>query len=1027
MVEKIKRKNKADHGDNFIPPDGGWGWIVCIASGITNTFMFPVFQFFGLIFREKFKENGITNQQVAIMINSQMGFAALSGFFYGPIFRTFTYRKVAIFGSIQLISGIYFLSLAESFALFLLTYVFYLAVGKELIITAKQMAFNTYFKVKRRKALSIVAGIPSLTNIAMPGFITYLMYLYTSSGTLLILCALAGNVLVASLTYQPVKWHVKRNTQTIENIESNQNNTVEKLNNIEIKEKIETNHLLNEGNEMKEISSSNINKNEQNSLESTKSVIKKCDEKSKTLEQSENLLKTETNCNIATECSDRKITWLHKIFDFFDMDLVKDIRFLNICFGLSCSMLVEQNFKILAPFFLKDFGYSDTEIAFALSIGQIPDLASKILIPHILECLKVKWKNRTLWIFCIAGMMIGEIIIAQNPSYYTIVVFMFVEGIFSGAKSIFTGMLIPDHVILKKMPAAFGINRFISGIFMIAMGFLIGWIRKISDYTMALLLLNFISLLSIGLWTIERYVFRSKSYVPHNSELFYFMIMMQICMFPIFQQFGLIFRDKLFGLGITNKEITSIVNTHFAVSSLSGFFNGYIFREFSYRGVALLASLGLISGIYFMIYVETFWMFMLIYALYLGIGKGFVISAKQVAFLTYFKKNRRRALSIIVTLPAIGQIVMPHLVAFLMFQYGIKGTLLIFCGIAMHSFAASLIYQPVQWHVKKKEVLERNTSAAVCIFCGLRNENQLRQINRKSSLDTYFLYDPDEKFCNCSEIKTLSLNSTAVSIKEETDINEIEKHGNDGKKLDKDYIKEKLTIREKIILLLDLDLFKDKTFINICLGITCTQFVEQNFTTLAPFFLSDFGYSYQQITIAMSVTRIPDLISRIITPYVVQNIKWENRTFWLICVMAMTVSEMLIARNPSYSWIVTLMFFGGIFRGAKMIFSGMLIPDHVPLKRMPAALGLNRMLGGIIMLSLGPIIGLIRDKSNFQMALVFLNFISMIPITLWSIEYYYKKTSKPAINTATQNDTTSNNNGAVERDERGPMLPKTTN
>lgn len=34
--QKVKRKNKSDLGDDFVAPDGGWGWVVCVAAGLSN-------------------------------------------------------------------------------------------------------------------------------------------------------------------------------------------------------------------------------------------------------------------------------------------------------------------------------------------------------------------------------------------------------------------------------------------------------------------------------------------------------------------------------------------------------------------------------------------------------------------------------------------------------------------------------------------------------------------------------------------------------------------------------------------------------------------------------------------------------------------------------------------------------------------------------------------------------------------------------------------------------------------------------
>lgn len=33
---KKKRRDKSDLGPDFVAPDGGWGWVVCLAAGFSN-------------------------------------------------------------------------------------------------------------------------------------------------------------------------------------------------------------------------------------------------------------------------------------------------------------------------------------------------------------------------------------------------------------------------------------------------------------------------------------------------------------------------------------------------------------------------------------------------------------------------------------------------------------------------------------------------------------------------------------------------------------------------------------------------------------------------------------------------------------------------------------------------------------------------------------------------------------------------------------------------------------------------------
>lgn len=34
--KKQKRRDKSDLGPDFVAPDGGWGWVVCLAAGFSN-------------------------------------------------------------------------------------------------------------------------------------------------------------------------------------------------------------------------------------------------------------------------------------------------------------------------------------------------------------------------------------------------------------------------------------------------------------------------------------------------------------------------------------------------------------------------------------------------------------------------------------------------------------------------------------------------------------------------------------------------------------------------------------------------------------------------------------------------------------------------------------------------------------------------------------------------------------------------------------------------------------------------------
>lgn len=85
-----------------------------------------------------------------------------------------------------------------------------------------------------------------------------------------------------------------------------------------------------------------------------------------------------------------------------------------------------------------------------------------------------------------------------------------------------------------------------------------------------------------------------------------------------------------------------------------------------------------------------------------GSGIGITQSSNALALNTYFKEKRRIATGFSWSTTALGPIVWPYIIVFLNGLYGIKGTLLLFSGFALHSFVCSLLLQPVEWHTKFK-------------------------------------------------------------------------------------------------------------------------------------------------------------------------------------------------------------------------------------------------------------------------------------------------------------------------------------
>lgn len=192
----------------------------------------PLVAGFGLVFQEAFEDTGITATQGTLIITLNHGIGMLLSFFGGPVLRRWGYRKVAVFGALMISFGLILTSMANNFWVFLLSYSiinckfkifnnirfesylvknnasFVTATGVAAVMAAFTLAINSFFKVKRGRAIGVGMSITGLGTILMPIVMSALMYSYGWRYAVLILGGLCFHSLSAALLLRPAKWYL---------------------------------------------------------------------------------------------------------------------------------------------------------------------------------------------------------------------------------------------------------------------------------------------------------------------------------------------------------------------------------------------------------------------------------------------------------------------------------------------------------------------------------------------------------------------------------------------------------------------------------------------------------------------------------------------------------------------------------------------------------------------------------------------------------------------------------------------------
>ncbi|ELU17411.1 hypothetical protein CAPTEDRAFT_225743 [Capitella teleta] len=147
-------------------PDGGWGWMVVMASFTLQALTIGITYTFGVIFvdlLDYFKES----QSITAWIGSiQPCLLYLTGIVSGPLIRRFGWRKVTIFGSILSAVGFASSALANNVYVLYFTYGVMTGIGNGLMYVTSMVAVQHYFDKRRAMATGLAvsgSGVGTLT------------------------------------------------------------------------------------------------------------------------------------------------------------------------------------------------------------------------------------------------------------------------------------------------------------------------------------------------------------------------------------------------------------------------------------------------------------------------------------------------------------------------------------------------------------------------------------------------------------------------------------------------------------------------------------------------------------------------------------------------------------------------------------------------------------------------------------------------------------------------------------------------
>ncbi|XP_054166334.1 monocarboxylate transporter 7-like isoform X2 [Oppia nitens] len=190
-------------------PDGGYGWVIVIASFLCNLIVDGIAYTFGLFFQEFVEYFGTTKGKVALCGSLLNGFYLAAGPVVSALANKFGCRFVTILGSIIAFVALLLSTVAPNVEVLMLTYGVMGGIGFGCIYLPAIVSVGYYFTTKRALATGLAVCGSGVGAFLFAPFTQYLLTQMDWKNTLMILAALALHCSVFGALMRPLNVHAE--------------------------------------------------------------------------------------------------------------------------------------------------------------------------------------------------------------------------------------------------------------------------------------------------------------------------------------------------------------------------------------------------------------------------------------------------------------------------------------------------------------------------------------------------------------------------------------------------------------------------------------------------------------------------------------------------------------------------------------------------------------------------------------------------------------------------------------------------
>ncbi|XP_053621068.1 monocarboxylate transporter 13-like [Plodia interpunctella] len=418
-------------------PDGGWGYLIGIATIINFTLTAGFMSCFGILYNEFIEKLKIGSATVVLITGANAMSVAVSGFLTSPLLKVMKFRLLAFVAASLFNIGCLGNIFANSIIPFFVCQSVLQGFGFGILYNLTCTLFNEYFVKKRFFAMGVVQTFTAIFTMGIPILLNTTLNLYGYRGTLMIISALTMNLFVAIVLMQPVKWHMKL---------------------------IEAPHETEEAKSL-------LLKNDNEGIP----IIKIIDIERNPPTEDKNITDDVKKLPVT---EDKVSAPMKLIKEMFDVYLLKSFLPTYASLGVTMALLADFVTTVMLPQTLYAANWSEDDTAIAMSVMSFGDLSARVFFILSSKCIKLP--NKELHMIGVVIAILPRIGFLLTKNLYAVLGLLFVVGVSRCFLTTLIPLIIADAVSSDKFTSAMGMFMMLMGVSNLSLGSVVGAIRDLT-------------------------------------------------------------------------------------------------------------------------------------------------------------------------------------------------------------------------------------------------------------------------------------------------------------------------------------------------------------------------------------------------------------------------------------------------------------------------------------------------------------------------------------------------------------------